>query len=177
MTELETIGAGFVTSSRSQWTTLVKLARKVSAAGRDNLASTLATAAGVGRSTLRRKLEAIHMAMKTGLSDERLIEMGQKKVMADFVNGKRAARDDEQVILKWMVAPGLKYAVQEEVWRIAQILGLKTSDEWWSFFHSVMVSWTKEEILHLAGEGNANRVRQPNATEVGAVRGKSTPGA
>jgi len=153
MTELEQIGAGFVSNSRSQWAALVGLARKVSPAGRDDLARTLATAAGVGKSTLARKLRAIHEAMKAGLNDDKLIEMGQSAVMAKFVKDKRAERTEDQVVLKWMIASDLRRAVQEEVWRVAQVLGLKTSDEFWSFLHSVMVAWTKEEILHLAGEG------------------------
>lgn len=152
MTELERIGEGFVTNSRSQWAALVGLARKVSPAGRDDLARTLATAAGVGKSTLRRKIEAIHEGMKAGLTDDKLIEMGQSAVMGKFVKDKKAERTEDLVVLKWMVASDLKRAVQEEVWRIAQILGLKTSDEFWSFFHAVMVGWTKEEIEHLAGE-------------------------
>ena len=152
MTELEQIGAGFVSNSRSQWAHLVRLARTVSPAGRDDLARTLAHAAGVGKTTLARKLRAIHEAMKAGLNDDKLIEMGQSAVMAKFVKDKRAERSEDQVVMKWMVASDLKYAVQEEVWRIAQILGLKTSDELWTFLHSVLVGWSTEEIKHLAGE-------------------------
>jgi len=155
VTELEQIGAGFVSNSRSQWSNLVHLARKVSPAGRDDLARTLATAAGVGKSTLARKLRAIHEAMKAGLNDDKLIEMGQSAVMAKFVKDKRAERSDEQVVLKWLVAPDLKLVVQEEVWRIAQVLGLKTSDEFWEWMHSVMVGWSEAEILHFAGNPRA----------------------
>jgi hypothetical protein len=159
MTEHERHANEFIGMARAQWEQLVKTARGTHPRDRIQAARTLAYAAGVGKSTLQRKLEAIHAAMKEGYSDEKLIEMGQRAVMAKFVIDKRSGRQDEQVCLKWMVAPELRDGAHEAFYRIGKLLGMTTSNEVWSFLLAQMTVWTDEEILHAAGEGHRAQKR------------------
>jgi hypothetical protein len=147
----------FISNSRSQWSNLVHLARETPPNQRDNAAVNLARAAGVGKSTLKRKLEAIHMAQAAGLPDEQLIQMGQAAVIGKFVKDKSAARDDEQVVLKWLVSPQIRDDVHRLFWNIGKTLGRKTSEELWDFILGVFLDLGPEEIHHLAGNGEMKR--------------------
>jgi hypothetical protein len=147
----------FVSNARGQWEQLVRVARATTPKGRIGVARTLAEAAGVGVSTLRRKLEALHMAMNSGLTDDELIKRGQRWVMARFVSEKKNGRTDEQVVLKWLVSPELRDAAHENFVRIGKLLNMTTSNEVWTFLISQMTVWTDAEILHAAGELSAEK--------------------
>lgn len=137
----------FVSNAKAQWVSLVKTARSIKPKERDDAARSLSIAAGVGKSTLKRKLEALHMAMNNGLSDEKLIEMGQRAVMAKFIQDKRAARTDEQVVLKWLVAPDIRdHAVANSV-RVGRLLGFTTSNQYWAWLNAQIENSSDEEIL------------------------------
>jgi len=142
----------FVANAKGQWTELVKLARNTTPRNRAQAARSLAEAAGVGKSTLLRKLEALHAAMAAGLEDEELIAKGQRWTLAKFIADKRNGRDDEQVVLKWLVSPENRDAAHENFWRIGKILSFTTSDQLWAFLNSQMEQWSDEEIKHAAGE-------------------------
>jgi hypothetical protein len=154
MSSIERNAQAFVSNARAQWKELVAVARATSPKNRQQAAAALSQAAGVGKSTLLRKLEAIHAAQQSGTTDERLIELGQARVLATFVKAKREARDDAQVSLRWMVAPELRDGAVEQFYRIGKLLGMTTSNEVWTFMLSQMVQWSDEEILHSAGEGH-----------------------
>lgn len=150
----------FVTNARGQWEQLVSVARTTPPRSRTQVAKTLAEAAGVGKSTLARKLEALHMAMNAGLTDEELVERGQRWVMAKFVTDKRKERDDAQVVLKWSVNPQTRDDAHALFWRIGKILGRRTSEELWDFLIAVFADTSDAEILHLAGEPSAEKRSQ-----------------
>jgi hypothetical protein len=153
VTDLEKNANAFITNAKGQWEMLVKLARATSPRSRGAAAATLAQAAGVGKSTLLRKLEAIHTAQNQGITDEKLIEMGQRAVLAKFVTDKRNGRQDEQVVLKWLVAPENRNAAHENAVRVAKLLHFTTSDEYWNWLNAQISGSTDEEILHSGGEG------------------------
>lgn len=141
----------FVSSSKGQWSELVRVARSTPPRARTQVARTLAEAAGVGKSTLARKLEALHMAMNSGLTDEELIQRGQRWCLAKFVTDKRNGRQDEQVVLKWMVSPELRDAAIANSVRVAKILHFTTSNEYWSWLNAQVELATDEELKHAAG--------------------------
>jgi len=150
----------FVTNARGQWEQLVRVARSTPPRSRTQVARTLAEAAGVGKSTLCRKLEALHMAMNSGLTDDELIKRGQRWVMAKFVTDKRNGRQDEQVVLKWLVSPELRDAAIANSVRVARLLKFTTSNEYWSWANAQIELATDEEILHSAGAINAQDKRR-----------------
>ena len=152
-TELESAATGFVNGSRSQWAELVRIARATLPRNLAQAAKVLAKQAGVGRKGVEVSLKAINRAMAEGLADAQLIEMGREKVIGRYVQGKRSERVDGLVCLTWKIAPELRDDVQREVWRIAQVLGMRTSDQFWEFMLSQMSQWTTDEIRHAAGEG------------------------
>jgi hypothetical protein len=147
----------FVSNARGQWEQLVRVARATTPKGRIQVARTLAEAAGVGVSTLRRKLEALHMAMNAGLTDDELIKRGQRWVMAKFVTDKRNGRQDEQVVLKWLVSPELRDAAIANSVRVARVLHFTTSNEFWSWLNAQLELTTEEELRHSAGMINAQK--------------------
>jgi hypothetical protein len=151
VTEIESAAIGFVNGSRSQWAELVRIARNTLPRNLSQTAKVIAKQAGIGRKGVETRLKAINRAMAEGLGDAQLIEMGQEKVVGRYVQGKASERVDEQVPMTWKVEPRLREDVKAEVWRIAQVLGLRTSDQFWEFMLSQMTTWTKEEILHAAG--------------------------
>jgi hypothetical protein len=150
MTHEETANA-FVANSRGQWKMLVKLARATPPRNRMQAASTLSQAAGVGKSTLARKLEAIHLAQNAGVTDEDLIERGQRWTLAKFVTDKKNGRQDAQVCLKWLVAPEIRDAAHENVVRVGKVLGFTTSNQFWQWWNSQIELTSDEELRHSAG--------------------------
>lgn len=151
----------FVSNAKAQWASLVKTARSIAPRERESASRALSAAAGVGKSTLRRKLEALHMAMNAGLSDNELIERGQRWVMAKFVTDKRNGRQDEQVVLKWLVAPELREAAIVNSVRVGRLLHFTTSNEYWAWLNAQIELATDEEIRHAAGMINAQDRRKP----------------
>lgn len=150
--DLEKRANEFVLNARAQWRDLVIVARAIRPDQRSDAARSLSQAAGVGKTTLLRKLEALHLAMKDGLADTALIEMGQAKVLGKYVRDKKNGRQDEQVTLKWMVAPELRDGVHEQFHRIAKLLNMTTSNEVWTFVLSQLSQASDEELRHAAGE-------------------------
>ena len=151
----------FVLSAKGQWSELVRVARATPPRSRVQVARTLAEAAGVGKSTLARKLEALHMAMNSGLTDDELIQRGQRWVMAKFVTDKRNGRQDAQVVLKWLVAPEIRDDAIKNSVRVGRILGFTTSNEYWTWLNAQVELATDEEIRHAAGEANAEKRSKP----------------
>lgn len=141
----------FVSNAKAQWVSLVKTARSIAPKERENAARSLSIAAGVGKSTLKRKLEALHMAMNQGLEDAELIAMGQRAVMARFVTDKRNGRQDTQVCLKWLVSPELRDAAVANSVRVGRILGFTTSNEYWTWLNAQIELTSDEELRHSAG--------------------------
>ncbi len=147
----------FVSSAKGQWSELVRVARSTPPRARTQVARTLAEAAGVGKSTLCRKLEALHMAMNSGLTDDELIRRGQRWVMAKFVTDKRNGRQDSQVCLKWLVSPELRDAAVLNSVRVARLLKFTTSNEYWAWLNAQIELATDEELQHSAGMLNAQK--------------------
>jgi len=141
----------FLTSARKQWAELVKIGVRTPPRHLQNAATILASGAGVGKSNLYRKLVAIHTAHDSGLSEDTLVEKGQRWVLAKFQNDKRAARTDSQVVLKWMVAPELRDAAIANSVRVARLLKFTTSNEYWAWLNAQIELATDEEIIHAAG--------------------------
>lgn len=141
----------FVSNAKAQWVSLVKTARSIKPKERDEAARQLSIAAGVGKSTLKRKLEALHMAMNQGLEDAELIAMGQRAVMARFVSDKRNGRQDTQVCLKWLVSPEIRDAAVANSVRVGRLLGFTTSNEYWMWHNAMIETSSDEEILHSGG--------------------------
>jgi hypothetical protein len=144
----------FVDSAKDQWGALVRLAILTPANNRKQTAYTLASASKVGKTNLENKLKAIHLALAAGVTVSELIERGQRWTIEKYVIDKKNGRQDAQVSLRWMVAPELRDTAHEATKRLMDILHMRTSDELWMYLVSQMVSWTVDEILHSAGEGD-----------------------
>ena len=151
MTDAEQAANRYVNGSKAQWSDVVLLAAATKAENLDRAAKVLSEAAGVGKEGLKRKMLAIHYAIHAGNSPDACIALGQKAIIAQYVKGKRSERTEGLATLKWRVSPDLAEAVHREVWRIAQVLKLKTSDDFWSWLHSQMVTWNELELRHSAG--------------------------
>lgn len=155
MTDAEQAANRYVNGSKALWADIVAVAWVTKPENLDRAAKVLSESAGVGKEALKRKMLAVHYAMRIDSSQmETVVSAGQKAILALYVKGKRSERTEGLATLKWRVAPDLAEAVHKEVWRIAKVLKLKTSDDFWSWLHSQMVTWTTEEILHSAGEGD-----------------------
>lgn len=154
MTDLENYAASFVSGSKGQWAALVRIARKVSPKTRDDAARVLSQAAGVGKSTLARKFESLHAAMNTGLTDEQLIEMGQRAVMAKFVKDKREKRSDKLVPFPHRLTQPVRDDLQELCLRLGRILKVRTYDECFELILSIFVDMDDDSVRHLAGLGD-----------------------
>jgi AcrR family transcriptional regulator len=159
MTESERRANAFVSNAKAQWKELVCVARGAKPQDRKTTARALAEAAGVGKSTLERKLLALHLAMQEGMTDDELIERGQRWVLAKYVNDKRNGRQDKQAVLKWLVNPETRDDVQELFARLGRVLKRHTSEELFDFLLAVFADVSDEEILHLAGEGQRAQER------------------
>ena len=150
----------FVDSAKEQWASLVKLAITTPANNRRQAAAVLASASGVGKSNLQRKLEAIHLALTAGVTVSELIERGQRWTLAKFVTDKRNGRQDAQVTLKWMVAPEIRDDAQALFNRFGEVLHLRTPDERWSYLLGVFADVTDQELWHQAGEDKRVKERR-----------------
>jgi len=153
----------FVDSAKDQWGALVRLAILTPANNRKQAAAVLASASGVGKSNLQRKLEAIHLALTAGVTVSELIDRGQRWTLAKFVTDKRNGRQDAQVVLKWMVAPELRDDAQALFNRIGEVLHLRTPDERWTFFLGCFADVTDQELWHQAGEDKRVKDRSKTA--------------
>ena len=150
----------FVDSAKEQWRALVELAILTPANHRRQQAATLASASGVGKSNLERKFEAIHEALKAGVSVSEVIDRGQRWTLAKYVSDKKNGRQDPQVVLKWLVSPQIREDAQALFTRIGDVLKLKTPDEKWSYVLGVFADSTEEELWHQAGEHHAKTARR-----------------
>ena len=153
MSSLEDAAASFVSNSRSQWAELVRVARRTAPRNRMDTARAMAEAAGVGKTTLARKLEAIHAAMYSGMADDQIIEMGQAKVMSKFVKAKKDERTEPLVYIKFGVSPGLREALVANLWRIGKALKVKTQEGALEFVNALLTDLDEDQIRHLAGDG------------------------
>ena len=154
MSDAEQAANRYVNGSKALWADIVAVAWVTKPEHLDRAAKVLSESAGVGKEALKRKMLAIHYKMKCdspAVTVETITAAGQKAVMAGYVKGKRSERTEGLATLKWRVAPDLADEVKKEVWRIAQVLKLKTSDDFWSWLHSQMVTWDVLELRHSAG--------------------------
>lgn len=143
----------YVNGANTHWSRLVELALSIPVEQLDRRAEQIARGARTGKSALKRKLEAIQWAYAKCHDKEAIVKAGQEQTLSRFIKSKKAERTEESVVMKWSISPDLKGRVQAEIWRIAKVLGFKTSEEYWEFMHSVMQDWDEATLNHLAGEG------------------------
>jgi hypothetical protein len=147
----------FVSGSKKQWEALVCTVWEMDRRTRTESGKALAAAAGLGKSTLLRKIEAVHLAKQSGMAYAQVVDMGQRACMAKFVTDKRNGRQDEQCVLKWMVAPEIRDAANQNAWRVSKVLGFTTSNQFWQFLNAQLELATDEELQHSAGMLNAQK--------------------
>jgi hypothetical protein len=125
-------------------------------------AAMLASRAKVSKEAMLQKILAVRWAATNGFTSQDIIANGQSRILTAYRKARRNGSEDPQRLLAWRVSKGLADAIQCEdpspdqdepiVNRIARLLHLERSEELWTFWHSVFVDLTDEQILHLGGE-------------------------
>lgn len=154
MTEIEKHAGTFVTASTGQWANLVRVVFLLDPRQREETARNMALAAGVGKSNLLRKMEAIAKAREE-YTLEQIIQLGQARVMGKFVSGKKAERAEELVYLRLGMSPGLKQALLENFWRIGKVLKTRTVEHTLEFVNSLLSGLDENQLKELAGDAHA----------------------
>jgi hypothetical protein len=159
----------FAASARHNWAELVRVTRQVHPDHIEKSAKALAASAGVGAPGIREKMQAIRWLLDNGRSEDYIIGAGQHQTIHEYREAKKEKRLDPQVTMSWRITPDLRYHVQCQVIRIANLLGIKDSETFWMFMHAEMSSWTPEQIRHSAGIPRLRRYAQRNRNAQGQV--------
>lgn len=165
MTDLVKNAEDFVQGSRTQWSKLVDIALGIGPKQVDKAADRLASLAGVGRTNVKRKLEAIRFKSQQGWAAEVIKAEGQAATLSTYVKTKVKARTDPLVPFPHKLTPAVRDAFEVTCRRVGKILGLKTWDEVIEFMNSDYLTTVDEEIIHRAGELN-NGTKQDVARRV-----------
>ena len=142
----------FVNGKKSEWANLVPIAIALRPKQVDRAAERLAKLAGIGKSTVKRKIEAIRFKNEQGWNEQAITAAGQAPTLASYVDGKTKARTLPLVSFPHRLTKPVRDDLQEQVLRIAKVLHLKTYDEVFCFIVSQIACATDEELLHAAGD-------------------------
>jgi hypothetical protein len=111
------------------------------------------------------KRKAILWAKSEGCSAETIANLGQATVLANYQKFKRSG-SGRQRVLRWRISAALADAIQcatvnedvEEpmVNRICRLTGIRTSEDLWTYLHSLIQELPDEFLLNHNGDGNGD---------------------
>ena len=144
---------------KEQWAALVDAARHFGEA----------TVHAIEMPAVKHKITAIRWAMMDGWTAEVILEKGQSAVLSAYAKAKRNGHEKEKV-LRWRVPASLADAIQSDnaspdaeealVSRLARVLGISTSEEFWLYLHAHFGGMSDEQIRHDGGEGPPEKKRK-----------------
>lgn len=142
------------TDLRCEWEDLVELALAVPQEAILSTIESLAASCHIGPDSIRRKVEAIRYAATLGHGAEELKQMGQEKVISDFIKSRRVESYGKTVTLKWSIPGSQRQLVQDQEKRVKSLLGLQTSEQFFDWWLGQVTNATDEEIRQSAGDSN-----------------------
>jgi len=136
-------------SKQEQWKALVIIA---ASRGTRDMREFL-DSSGAERTSLKRKIAAITWCnAHAGMPFEEIVQFGQNKTLSHYAAAKKNGHNEKRRHLRWLVSKGLADAVERDVVaRIARVLEIETSEEFWLFLHSVFLDTTDAQLRHAAG--------------------------
>lgn len=137
---------------RSQWNDLVELALSLTTEAPGAIAEHLANSCGVGADSVLRKIAAIHYGATLGHGTEELKQMGQEKVLSQYIKSRRVESYGKTVVMKWSIPGSQRQLVQQQEQRIKAILDIYTSEAFWDFMLSILTDLSEQNVKDLAGE-------------------------
>ena len=159
MADLASTAKSYVDGSRSRWEQLVDLTLGLQPRQLENAARRLGELAGEKPQTVLRKMKAIRYCYQAKLTAQDIKVAGQGGIIGKYVMGKTKERTLPLVSFPHRLTKPVRDDLHELVLRLGNLLRLKTYDE---VFEFIIAQFTvsDEEILHAAGEGNAQKPRQ-----------------
>ena len=171
MNDADQAVAAFVATKGEEWKNLVMVACATDAKYIDKAAAVLSTAAKVGKSTLKRKIVAIHYARSHGLGFEQIIDAGQKHILKTFVEEKVKARTAPLVVFPHKLTPEVAKAFDANCRRVGKLLQLRTWDEVVQWINAQIELASDEEIVHAGGEADVKKRNQARGPVHSAAEG------
>lgn len=151
MPDLAEHAQAFVNGKKSEWANLVPIAIALRPKQIDRAAERLAKLAGIGKPTVKRKLEAIRFKAAQGWDAERIIVEGQAPTLASYVQGKTKARTLPLVSFPHRLTRPVRDALHENCLRLAKLFHFKTWDEVFEYVNARIEMDSDFEHLHAAG--------------------------
>ena len=141
----------YVRLKRQTFRHLVEVVRETPPKEIPKAAKVLASAAGSGASTVQRVMEAISKAQQDGYSIEQIIELGQSKVMSNYVKERKKRQYEPLVRMSFMVSPQTKAMIEAELVRIGGILKHRRFEQTLEWLGAQMSQWSRLEVQHADG--------------------------
>lgn len=159
MSDLAETAKQYVNGSRSRWEQLVDLTLGLQPRQLENAARRLGELAGEKPQTVLRKMKAIRYCYQAQLTAQDIKLVGQGGIIGKYVMAKTKERTLPLVSFPHRLTKPVRDDLHALVLRLGKLLGLKTYDEVFEFIIAQFIV-SDEEILHAAGEGNAQKPRQ-----------------
>jgi len=166
--QLAIMATRFCEASKAQWGAIVFLAANKDLPPKkyDAAAKRLAELSDKGPESIKRGLRAVRYALDQGRSVDELLQQGEKKTRAMYVNGKVKARSAPLVAFPHRLTPEVRDALAELYLRLGKLLKLKTYDEVTEFIVADYLTTTDDEIVHRAGESSGDKTSSKSQTTI-----------
>lgn len=151
MTDLAKNAEAYVKGKRLEWSNLVEIAIGISPKQIDRAAGRLAKLAGIGKNTVKKKIEAIRFKAAQGWDPETIKKAGQSETISAYVKMTVKARTEPLVAFPHRLTPPVRDAVQELCLRLCKVLAVKTYDEAFEFVVADYLGTDDVELIHRAG--------------------------
>lgn len=157
VTNLKAHAEAFVNGKKSEWGSLVEIAIALEPDQLERASDRLAKLAGIGKATVKRKIEAIRFKFSQGWTVATIIRAGQSETISSYVKLKTKARTEPLVAFPHRLTPGVRDALEELCIRLAKVLKMKsrrgniTYDDVFEFMCGHFATMDELELQHDAG--------------------------
>ncbi len=138
---------------REEWESLVDISLRIlqDKDTIESVATALASSAGAGVESIKRKILGIQYVHSLGRDELELKGMGQEKVLSLYGKAKKAEKYEKPVKLIFDISGSQREVVQKTLEHVKQVCGFTNSEQLWDFLNAELTQTTDEQLRHAAG--------------------------